>query len=251
MIQEPFAIGSSPLHGLDPRVKIVAAVAVAVALSPAASMHAPLAALTAGAGLAAWARLPLGLLARRLAVINVFTAFLWVFLCFGVPGQPLFSLGSLTATVPGTRLALLITLKTNAVMLWFMALVATSDVASLGQALRCLGVSPKLVFMLLFTYRFAHVLGAELDRLRTAARLRCFTPRNTLHTYRTMASIMAMVLVGAMNRAEKSRMAMQLRGFQGSFATLRRFDFGADAKAFLIFAGIFVLCIVWLEVRHG
>lgn len=238
------------MHRLDPRVKIAVAVALAVVISPGASHGAPLIALPMGLILVAWAGLPLKPLVRRLVGINFFVAFLWLFLPFSTPGNVVFSLGPLAATDTGLSLALLITLKTNAVMLWFLALVATSDVASLGQAIGRMGLSPKLVFMFLFTYRFIHVLGDELSRLRIAARLRGFVPRNSTHTYRTLASLMAMVLLGAMRRAEMSRRAMVLRGFQGKFTSLRRFEFGPQAAIFLVIAGVFMAGLAVLELMH-
>lgn len=243
MIDEPFASGSSLVHRLDPRAKIVAATACALVVGPFSGGGAAAAAglaLLAGAGLCAWAALPAGPLARRLWTINLFAAFLWLFLPFSVPGRAVAVLGPLTATDAGLAQALLVTLKTNAVMLWFVALVATCDAAALGQALGRLGVHPKLVFLFLFTYRFVHVLGAELDRLTCAARLRGFVPASSVHTYRTLASLVAMVLIGAMRRAEMSRQAMLLRGFDGRFATLRAFEAGPQSRAFLAATGLFL-----------
>ncbi len=253
MLDEPFASGTSTVHGLDPRVKIAAATACAVVIGPATgagAFGAACAALIAGAGLCAWARLPLGPLLRRLVSINLFAAFLWLFLPFTTPGSAALHLGPLTATDAGIAQALLITLKTNAVMLWFVALVATSDAAAIGQALGRLGVHPKLVFLFLFTYRFAHVLGAELERLTTAAKLRGFAPRSGLHTWRTLASLLAMVLIGAMRRAEMSRQAMQLRGFHGKFATLRAFRAGPQSRAFLAASTLFLAALAWWEIVH-
>lgn len=253
MIDEPFASGTSLVHRLDPRVKIVAATACALVVGPATgpgALGAACAALAAGAGLCAWARLPLRPLLKRLGSINLFAAFLWLFLPFTTPGTEVFRAGPLSATGAGIAAALLITLKTNAVMLWFVALIATSDAAALGQALGRLRVHPKLVFLFLFTYRFIHVLGAELERLTCAARLRGFAPANSAHTYRTLASLVAMVLIGAMRRAEMSRQAMLLRGFHGQFATLRAFRAGPQSRAFLAATGLFLAALAWWELFY-
>jgi len=251
VIHEPFANGASFLHRADPRAKLGAAVAFSCLLAVSQSLPAPALALLAGIVLVGWAGLPGPDLWRRLLTVNGFVAFLWLFLPFSTPGETVVRLGPLCATDQGLRLALLITLKTNAIMLAFLALVATSDAASLGQAMHRLRVPAKLVFLFLFTYRFIHVIAAEQQRLQTAARLRGFKPRTNMHTYRTLASLMAMVLVGAMRRAEMTRRAMLLRGFKGSFATLREFRLGRGEKIFLSLGAVFAVCLIVLEVLNA
>lgn len=250
MIEEPFASGTSFLHRADPRAKLTAAAALSCILAVSPGPVAPALALAVGAMALVWARLPSGALLRRLAAVNGFVVFLWVFLPFGTPGEALAAVGPFTATRPGVQLAVLVTLKTNAIMCLFLALVATSDAASLGQAMHRLRVPPKLVFLFLFTYRFIHVIGEEQRRLFTAARLRGFTPRTSMHTYRTLASLLAMVLVGAMRRAEMTRQAMLLRCFNGRFATLRAFRLGRGEYVFLAGAALFAVALSALEVLH-
>jgi cobalt/nickel transport system permease protein len=250
MIDEPFASGDSFLHRADPRAKLAAAVVLSCILAASPAPSAPALALPVGLGLAAWARLPLAALARRLATVNLFVVFLWLFLPFGTPGTEVWRLGPFAATDHGLALCLLISLKTNAIMLLFLALVATSDAASLGQAMHRLRVPEKLVFLFLFTYRFINVIHGEYQRLMTAARLRGFTPRTSLHTYRTLASLLALVLLSAMRRAEMTRRAMLLRCFAGRFATLRRFRMGAGEYVLLGLGGAFALCLAVLEVLH-
>jgi cobalt/nickel transport system permease protein len=250
MIEEPFASGGSFLHRADPRAKLAAAAVLSCILAASPVSSAPALALAIGCALVAWARLPFGALLRRLAAVNLFVAFLWLFLPFGTPGREVFHLGPLVATDRGLALSLLISLKTNAIMLLFLALVATSDAASLGQAMHRLRVPEKLVFLFLFTYRFINVIHGEHQRLMTAARLRGFTPRTNMHTYRTLASLLALVLLSAMRRAEMTRRAMLLRCFAGRFATLRRFRIGAGEYALLGLGSALAVCLTVLEVLH-
>lgn len=250
MIDEPFASGASFLHRADPRAKLLVAVALSCILAASPVPSAPALALPLGLALAAWARLPLVPFARRMLAMNLFVAFLWLFLPFGTPGNPVWRLGPLAATDAGLAQCLLITLKTNAIALFFLALIATSDAASLGQAMHRLRVPHKLVFLFLFTYRFINVIHGEHQRLMTAARLRGFTPRTSLHTYRTLASLLALVLLSAMRRAEATRRAMLLRCFAGRFATLRRFRMGAGEYALLGLGTLFCLCLAAMEILN-
>lgn len=247
LVQEYFDQGESFLHKADPRYKLLAAVALACAVAPDRTLAAPAWGLALGAALILWARLPLLLVARRLLVVNAFTAFLWLVLPFSLPGPALFTLGPLTATAAGVRLALCITLKTNAILCTFIALVATSSMPALGAALHALRVPASLCHLLLFTYRYIHVIGEEYLRLATAARMRGFAPRSNLRTWRTYAHMAAMVLVRSWDRAERVHQAMVLRGFTGRFHAIAPATAVRGERLFAL--GMFaVLCgIIWME----
>lgn len=235
---------------MDPRAKLCAALGLSVVVAVCRSPATAAAALLLGLFLIQLADLIGRPLMRRMAVVNGFVAFLWLFLPFGTPGAPVFSLGPLTATRAGLDACILLTLKANAIMLVFIALAATSDAAALGQAMQRLGVPAKLVFLFLFTYRFIHVIADEYARLRTAARLRGFRPRTSAHTYRTLASLLAMVLLGAMRRAEMARRAMLLRCFNGRFATVRVFVLDRRAGLFLLGMGASLTILLVLELSN-
>lgn len=166
---------------------------------------------------------PPGLLCKRVALVNIFILFLWLTVPLTMPGTPLAALGPLTASREGVELVLLATLKSNAILLTFMALVTTMDSPTMGHALDRLGVPSKLVFLFLFTYRYLHVIADEWQRLVTAARLRGFAPRTGMHTYRTIGNLLAMVLVNSFDRSSRVYQAMVLRGFQGRFVSVVRF----------------------------
>lgn len=168
-------------------------------------------------------RPPLAQLCRRVALVNVFLLFLWVTVPLTMPGTPLLSVGPLTASHEGVVLVWLATLKSNAILLAFLALVATMDSPTMGHALDRLGLPTKLVFLFLFTYRYLHVIADEWQRLSTAARLRGFAPRTGMHTYRTIGNMLAMVLVNSFDRSGRVYEAMVLRGFQGRFVSVVRF----------------------------
>ena len=194
--------------------------------------------LAAGAALAlsvailGLSRPPQKQLCKRVALVNVFVLFLWLTVPPTMPGTPLLTLGPLTASHEGIALVWLATLKSNAILLTFLALVATMDSPTMGHALERLGVPTKLVFLFLFTYRYLHVIADEWQRLSTAARLRGFTPRTGMHTYRTIGNMLAMVLVNSFDRSGRVYQAMVLRGFQGRFISVVRFKARATDALF-------------------
>ena len=225
MFEESFSQGDSLLHRMDCRARLCAALVLCVVLAAARSMTAPLAGLALGTALVLAARLPLKQVLMRLVAVNGFIAFLWVVLPFTYGGEALASLGPVDISRQGVRLAILVTLKSNAIILVFLALVASMNAARLGRALSALGVPQRLVLLLLFTYRYVHVIGQEFHRLDTAAKIRGFTPRTSLHTYRTYAYMAAMVLVRSHDRAQRVHQAMLLRGFSGRFPSLDELRF--------------------------
>ncbi|SDF08442.1 cobalt ECF transporter T component CbiQ [Desulfovibrio legallii] len=222
MFDQPF-VRPSPLQGVDPRVRLACAGLFAACLAPLQSLTACALGLALGCVLLAAARPPLLPLARRLGAVNIFILFLWCVTPLTMPGPALAQWGVFTVTVPGVRLALLATLKSNAIVCAFLALAATMDAPTAGHALERLGCPPKLVFLFLFTARYIHVLAQEWHALLVAARLRGFRPRSDLRTYRTLASLLGLLLVRSYERSIRVREAMLLRGFTGRFRSVAVF----------------------------
>lgn len=220
MLEEPFSSGTSPMHRLDPRCKVLAAACTTIPLALIQHIESAAAAFVIALLILALARLPIRPLLRRMAIVNLFIGLLWLFLPFSTPGTHLTQVGPFTASIEGIQLAALITLKSNAIILIFISLIGTSTITATGSALAALRVPDKLALLFLFTWRYIHVIAQEYDRLSTAARIRGFAPATNMHTYRTYANLAAMVLVRSWDRAERVNNAMRLRGFTGSFQTL-------------------------------
>lgn len=214
---ECFSIGNSIFHRADVRLKMIGAFVFSVVVALCHTLPAPLFALVVGGGLLLTARLPVIKVARRLMVVNMFTLLLWFTLPLTAPGETFFALGPFIISSSGVALATLITLKTNAIVLVFIALVATSGVADIGHGLAALKLPNRFCMLLLFTYRYIFVLQQEYQRLRRAALLRGFSPKTTMHTYRTYGNLLGMTLVKSWQRGLRIQQAMVLRGFQGRF----------------------------------
>ncbi len=193
------------------------------------------------------ARLPPRAVAKRLLAVNSFTFFLWLTLPLTYGGQEFTSLGSLSLSIEGLRLASLITLKTNTIVLSLIALLGTSTVANLGHALEGLYLPKRLCFLLLFSYRYVFVIYQEYQKLSRAAAMRCFVPATNLHTYRTVGYLFGMTLVKSWNRASRIHQAMLLRGFNGKLIPLDRHTVN---KADYLFLGLFVLLSITLASLH-
>jgi cobalt/nickel transport system permease protein len=174
-------------------------------------------------------------------VVNGFILFLWLFLPFTYPGRTLFSLGPLHATSEGVRYALLITIKSNVIILACIALLATSSIFSLVHALSHLHMPDKLIQIFFFNYRYIHVLHREYQRMKNSMKTRCFKPKTDLRTYRTFAYLVAMLLLKSYDRAERVYKAMLCRGFKGRYHVLEHF---ALAPSDVVIGGMMFIFIM-------
>ena len=160
---------------------------------------------------------PLIPLLKHLALANFFILFLWATVPFTAPGEALFRIGPLSASREGLALALSVTVKCNAILLFFFALVADLSLPLIGYSLKRLRVPVKLVFLFLFTCRYIYVIGEEWQKLQTSAKLRGFSPRTSLHTYGTIGNMLGLTVINSIDRSKRIYEAMLLRGFNGMF----------------------------------
>ena len=247
-IQESFSEGASLAHRLDPRGKIVVAALFSILVAVTKNYAVAVAGLVLASVYLALARLPLKRVVVRLLVVNSFIFFLWLVLPFTYPGEAVWRFGPLTASRQGLIYAGLITIKSNAIIIALIALVATVPIVTLGQALHNLRLPDKLCHLLLFTYRYIYVFEQEYRRLVQAMKIRGFRPRTNLHTYRSYAYLAAMLLVRSFDRAERVFQAMLCRGFHGTFYSLKSFSWQRRDRIFLgasLLALLVLLCLEW------
>lgn len=218
----PERCGSHPplFCGLDPRALLLAAAGAAFCFSVIRSMAVSWGCLVFALALVAAGRPPLIPLLRRLAVANFFILFIWLTVPLTMPGESMVDFGPLRLSREGFALALSVTVKCNAILLVFIALVADMSLPIVGWSLERLRVPDKLVFLFLFTCRYIHVIGEEWQRLQTAARLRGFVPSSSIHTYRTIGNMLGLTVVNSIDRSRRVYEAMLLRGFRGTFHTV-------------------------------
>jgi cobalt/nickel transport system permease protein len=234
MMEERFAQGNSLLHRRDPKVKIIVAAFFITVVAISNSFVVVTLALSLASALTLLSGFEAVAVLKRLLAANTFTLFLWLTLPFTYGGNNLTELGPLQISGEGIRLAGLITLKTNTVVLALLSLLATSGIAELGHALERLRVPKRLCFLLLFSYRYIFVIYQEYRKLVRAAQMRCFIPGTNIHTYRTYGYLFGMTLVRSWNRAIRVHQAMLLRGFNGRLIPLAQQTIGKNDITFLV-----------------
>jgi len=244
---EEFAQGASLMHSLDARVKVVSAVAFACIVAVSSSFAALIVALLVAVGMVNLAQLSWWGILRRLAVVNAFVLLLWLVLPFTYPGEPLLTIGPATASTEGVIYALTITFRTNAIVMATIALTGTLPAFALLNALCALRVPTKLVNVFYFCYRYISVINREYRRLYNAMRVRCFRPNTSLHTYKTYAYLIGMLLIRSFERSERIYQAMLCRGFQGKFPAYYQFCLRKRELLCIALMALLVGALVLLE----
>lgn len=156
------------------------------------------------------ARVPLAYLGRRLAL------FLPMALLFAI------SIPVSQGFRAGWDLMFAILLRSVLAFLALLWLVNVLPFEQLLATLRRLRVPDVFIAMLSFMYRYSFVLWSELDKMRTARRARAFGRAGVGGHWSTSAQMIGMLLIRAMERAERVYGAMCARGWDGRVRTLDR-----------------------------
>jgi len=251
MISEPFAIGDTLIYRLDPRIRVGLTVLYSFVVALAYQFSVLTGALILSSILIAISRVSIKEVLRRMVIVNALILLLWLVLPLTFKGEVLTRIGSFAIYRPGVVLAAQITLKSNAILLAFIALIATMSLATLGHALHRLAVPEKIVHLLLMTYRYIFVIEQEYLRLIRAAKIRGFRPGTNANTYRTYSYVIGMLFVRAAARAERVHQAMLCRGFNGKFYSLQEFQTTAASWIFSLIMMLLIIALIVMEVSKG
>lgn len=231
---------------LDPRGRILIAIAIALTVSGLQHIPSLLAALALIMTTAFWAALPFRQVARALFLLETAMLILLMSLPFTVPGTALFHIVDFPASIEGFQRGVQIFLRANTIVISMLLLLATLEPTRLAQALQTIGLPDKLTQLLLFTIRYIHLLHDEFTRLRTAMRARAFVAKSNTHTWRSIGWLAGMLFVRSHARVHRVQNAMKCRGFKGHFYRLTQFEWQPRDTLFtlaclMFLCGLFVL----------
>jgi len=242
---------SSPVHRLDPRVKMAAALLLMLAPFAAPSLPSSVL-LTAFIALVAhFSSAPWKALLRTLRTVLWLGFFLFVFYLFTTPGRALLSWRGIRLTAEGVvigsrqifRLCFLVILSTLLTFTTSPAQLTHGMEALLGPLAR-LGLPVREAAMVLsISLRFVPTLFDQVDRIIKAQRsrgaaLRSGPPWSRL---RSWMPVFVPIFVAAFRRADELAVAMDARGFRGVHRRthLHQLRLGwADLLASLIVLGV-------------
>jgi len=247
MVEEPFAEGTTLLHSMNATAKIITAIIFVLPTATTDSFPVAAGFTILALIFATIARLPIMPVIKRLVLVNTFTLFLLLTLPLTYGGEQKVLYSLVPVSIEGTRMALLIGLKTNTILIAMMALLNTSNLSVLGYGLEKLGLPLRLCYLILFAYRYIFVIEQEYRRLLRAAQMRCFTPSTNIHTYRTFGYLFGMTIVKSWEQAHRVHQAMILRGFSGRFIPLSVPSIDLKSYLLITMVALYSLILVWLD----
>jgi cobalt/nickel transport system permease protein len=209
---ESYSAGAGPLHRLDARIKLVAALILVVAAvaTPVAAWRFFGAQGLLLAFLIGLSGIPTRALARRWLGFVFLVGFLTVMVAPAHPLRAQYGVGIVAASI---------LIKSSLALLYIMVLAGVTPFPKLLTALRRLGVPLLLVATLQFMDRYRHVLLEELERMATARRARTFERRGAL-SWVLLTGLIGMLFLRTIERAERVHGAMVARGWQGTLHSL-------------------------------
>jgi cobalt/nickel transport system permease protein len=245
-------IGHGPLSRCDARVKFILLILWSALLALVSSLPAALTGLVASLALAALCGCSKkALFLKRLFLINFFLIFVWLVLpfSFSVPGQSLGSFGPFTLTKEGLTLSATLSLKALAITASAMAFTASTNLYDFMAAARALGCPMKLTAMLALSSRYVVLIIEEFQRLIWAMKIRGFTAKCNLRTFKTYANLAGILLVRGLDRGDKVHAAMLCRGYDGRFFIIRPFRLSFIDAAISLIVATFSLVVAYQNVR--
>ncbi len=230
------------VHRMDPRAKVVTTLAFVVTVVSFGKyeVSALFPFVLYPSVLVSVGRLPTGYLLGKLVLVSPFALFVGVFNPL-LDREVVLHVGSIGVSGGWVSFA-------SIMMRFFLTvgaaltLLATTGFNSICVALRQLKVPSVLVVQLLLLYRYIFVLAEEAVRMMRAYSLRAV--RSTRPPLRVYGSLVGLLLLRALDRAQRIYVAMLCRGFDGEMRLIH-------PPNFRIVDAVFVLgwCAFFLVAR--
>lgn len=224
----------SPIHRLDPRVKIVAAGLLMVAILSVQSFAGIGAALVAAAIIQVLSRVPLSYSLRGMRLVVLATSFIFVFqvLFYAEPVTVWWRWGALSISLEGLLQGLLVLIRVLIIYHLISTLMFTTSLVDLTDGvevmvgpLKRVGVPVhELVMTFMIALKFVPILVAELERMVKALAARGVSlDRGSLAARaRLLGGLLVPLFVNALARAEVLTTAMNARCYRGGQGRTKR-----------------------------
>jgi cobalt/nickel transport system permease protein len=227
---------------LDVRARLIVAILFSVTVVVSQQISVLLCACSISGLFAILAKLDWKQTAKKLLALNTFIIYLLIFLPFTVHSENHINILSFKASWQGMRQAIEIGLTANSIVLILFSLVSNLSSSELGSGLLWFKVPIKLIQLIQFTLRYLSVIQEEFNRLRRAMRARAFSMCFGWHTWRSIAHLIAMMIIRSMQRADRIFNAMKCRGYQGQ-VMICHYEKWQRRDSFFLFLSC-VLCLL-------
>ncbi len=251
----------SPIHRLDPRVKLIATFAYIISLFVVHSWTGYLIAAVAVAIVIAASHVPFGYIMRGMKAVMMILMITVIFNLFLTEGRPLVHFWKLTITYEGVDFASKMAVRLIFLIIGSSLMTLTTTPNQLTDALEdVLGPLKKIhvpvheiSMMMSIALRFIPILIEETDKIMKAqmARGADFESKNLMKKIQSLVPLLVPLFISAFRRANDLAMAMEARCYRGGEGRTKmkplvycRRDYAAYALLAAYFAVCVVLCIV-------
>ena len=257
-----FFPGSSPIHRMDPRVKIILTIAFIVMLFVADSIYGLAAGIAFVLICFAVSAIPFKMMLKSLkpiVPIILFTSVLNLF--FVRSGKVLWEFEFLKITDNGVDTAIFMTVRIICLIIGSSLLTYTTSPIDLTDAIERL-LSPlkkikapvhELAMMMTIALRFIPTLIEETDKIMSAQKARGadMETGSVFHRAKALVPVLIPLFVSSFRRAEELAMAMECRCYHGGEGRTRMkqlsvggVDYAAVCVTLIFAAGVIVLNII-------
>lgn len=250
----------SPIHRLDPRVKIIGTMLFIIELFLVNDFVGFGVSIAALAAVVAVSRVPLGFILRGLKPILLIIIFTFCLNIFMTDGRILWQWGFLKVTAEGLYTAAFMALRLVLLIIGSSLLTLTTKPISLTDGierllgpLKRIGVpSHEIAMVMSIALRFIPTLLEETDKIMKAQQARGadFESGNVFSRAKALIPILVPLFVSAFRIAQDLAMAMEARCYRGGKGRTRMHevklggrDFGAMALMALFLSAIILLRI--------
>lgn len=235
-----------PLLAQDPRVKLLAALALLVMVTSARSLVFPLLVAGLGLGVCFWLRVPVRLLLVRFAEPLFLAAVVLLLKTFWSGSLPLFSVDlhwlQLTASRDGLLEGARIAARIGGAVSLVAALGFATPFTELLAALAWLRVPRGFIEVTIFAWRYLFVLADDAQVIHAAQRNRLGYV-GVRRSCRSLGTLAGALVIKAFDSSQTMTVAMAQRGYDGTLPLMKHKPF---CLAEVVGALVFVCCMAFI-----
>ena len=254
-----FFPGSSIVHRLDPRCKLLLTIVYIAALFTAESYVSYAVMLIITGVCIALSRIQLKVILRGLKPLWIIIALTAVLNMFFTPGRELVSFWKITVTYEGLVRAVFMVLRITMLIAGTFLLTYTTSPIALTDAMEILfGPLKKLKvpvhemsMMMSMALRFIPTLIEETDKIMSAQRARGadFESGNLLQRAKALIPLLVPLFVSAFRRADELATAMECRCYHGGEGRTKLHVLRYETRDYLTLAFYAALCAAMIALK--
>ena len=254
-----FFPGSSIVHRLDPRCKLLLTIVYIAALFTAESYVSYAVMLIITGVCIALSRIPLKVILRGLKPLWIIIALTAVLNIFFTPGRELVSFWKITITYEGLVRAVFMVLRITMLIAGTFLLTYTTSPIALTDAMEILfGPLKKLKvpvhemsMMMSMALRFIPTLIEETDKIMSAQKARGadFETGNLFQRARALLPLLVPLFVSAFRRADELATAMECRCYHGGEGRTKLHVLRYETRDYLTLAFYAALCAAMIALK--